>query len=189
MEIWLEGVQRILTRAPTGALAFSRIIEELATEGIGRLPEPRWLLRTVADRNDLFRVIPLARGPWAHWPTGLTPRRKRGQESALDEDPWILLLRPPEAGFGSQSLMKGRLTEGLLAWGQYVDDASPTSVARWIRATRESSRAWRALVSGNPAPSKRPRTTTPPPGPPPPGGGPGRRPPRIPPPSPHGGFR
>lgn len=65
----------------------------------------------------------------------------------MREDPWILLLRPPEAGFGSAGSITATVREGLAAWGRNVDDTSPSSVARWIRANLESSRALAALVT------------------------------------------
>lgn len=148
MESWLEGVRRILTRVPTGALAFSQILEELSTEGMGEPPEPHWLLKTLAGRKDLFRIVPFPRGPWAYWLEAVRPPETSRPWTRLRDDPWVLLLRPPEAGFGMEGSMMDRMREGLLAWGRAVDDASPASVARWIRANREGSRAWEALVRG-----------------------------------------
>ena len=148
MENWLEGIRRILMRVPTGALAYSRILEELAVEGMGESPEPMWLLKTISERKDIFRVIPFARGPWACWREAWPQADSPSRGAPLRDDPWILLLRPPEAGFGSAESLMGRMREGLLAWGRTVDDASPASVARWIRASREGARAWEAMVSG-----------------------------------------
>lgn len=148
MDNWLDGARRILGRVPTGALAFSTLLEELSLEGMGEVPEPRWLLKTLAERSDTFRVLPFVRGPWLHLREVLRAGMGPDRDLPVQDDPWILLLRPPEAGFGSADSMMGQIREGLLAWGRSVDDASPASVARWIRANREGTRAWRALVGG-----------------------------------------
>ncbi|MGW8266711.1 MAG: hypothetical protein ACWGSQ_10105 [Longimicrobiales bacterium] len=147
MEHWIEGIRRILMRVPTGALAFSRIIAELSEEGMGPPPEPLWLLKTISERKALFRVVPFPRGPWACLREVLPPVWDPTRGAPMREDPWILLLRPPEAGFGSAGSFTARVREGLLAWGRCVDDASPASVARWIRANLEGSRALAALVT------------------------------------------
>ena len=149
MDLWIEGVRRILLRVPTGALAFSRILEELSEEGMGQLSEPAWLLKTIAERKELFRILPFARGPWACLREVLPPVWDPTRGAPMRDDPWILLLRPPEAGFGSAGPVTARVRDGLLAWGRSVDDASPASVARWIRANLEGSRALAALVIGN----------------------------------------
>lgn len=147
MQDWIEGIRRILLRVPTGALAFSSLLQELSEEGMGPPPEPRWLLQTIAERRELFRVIPFPRGPWACLRKILPPAWDPTRGAPMREDPWILLLRPPEAGFGSAGSITATVREGLAAWGRNVDDTSPSSVARWIRANLESSRALAALVT------------------------------------------
>jgi len=148
MEHWMEGVRRILARAPTGTLAFSEILDELAREGMGESPGPRWLLRAVCERKDLFRVIPFLRGPWAHWRAQVQGSGDPLHQGLGSDDPWVLLLRAPVTGNGSAESAMGRIRDGLRAWGQDLDEASPASVSRWIRANREGSRAWRALFNG-----------------------------------------
>jgi len=147
MENWMEGVRRILARTPTGALAFSEVYEALALEGIGSCPEPRRLLRALRERTDLFRVIPLARGPWASWQEAGNPAMDPLSAPGSREDPWVLLLRIPERGFGPSDGWIQRMREGLVAWGRSLDDASASATARWVRATREGARALEALFS------------------------------------------
>lgn len=147
MESWLDGIRRILARVPTGTLAFSELLEVLSREGLGPLPEPRWLLKSVADRTDLFRVVPLARGPWVYWREAAKPGGNPLRSRPGPDDPWIVLLPTPEVGFGRTERMMLRVREGLVAWGRGLDDSSPASVARWMRACREGSRAWKVLVS------------------------------------------
>lgn len=148
MEHWIEGVRRILMRVPTGALAFSSILDLLPGEGMGPSPDPLWLLKTIEERKSLFRIIPFARGPWARLREALHPETSASPGARMEDDPWILLLLPPEAGFGSASAMTARARAGLLAWGRTVDDASPASVARWIRANLELTGALTAFLRG-----------------------------------------
>ena len=150
MEPWLDGVRRILARTPTGTLPFSEILEALSSEGMGQGPDPHWLLEAVAARADLFRVIPLARGPWAYWQEGAGRERSLPGRAQRRDDPWILLLRPPRAGLGRADWVFQRMREGLVAWGRDLDDASPPSVARWLRAAREGTRMWAHLMEARP---------------------------------------
>ena len=151
MESWLDGVRRILARVPTGALAFSEVLEALSSEGLGSVPDPGWLLKALADRADLFRVVPMARGPWAYWREAARPGGDPLKTRSVRDDPWIVLLPPPEVGFGPTERMMLRVREGLVAWVRSLDDSSPSSVARWMRACREGSRAWEALVRSEPS--------------------------------------
>jgi hypothetical protein len=143
MENWLERVRSILARNPTGVLPYSEILEALYEEARGPTPDPAWLLDALAARVDLFRVIPLARGPWAEWRRAALPRGQRYGNHADSRDPWILLLRPAETCQGQEDWVSGRVREGLVAWGRALDDGSPASVARWLRATREGARVWK----------------------------------------------
>lgn len=140
---WLERVRSILARNPTGVLPYCEILEALHEEARGPIPDPGWLLDAVAARPDLFRVIPLARGPWGDWQRAALPRGERYRKPGDLRDPWILLLRPPETGPGQEDWVSRRVREGLVAWGRALDDGSPASVARWLRATREGARVWR----------------------------------------------
>jgi hypothetical protein len=146
MESWLESIRRILARAPTGTLAFSELLEALSAEGLGPIPDPRWLLKSVADRTDIFRVIPLARGPWTYWREAVRPGGDPLRSRPRQDNPWIVLLPTPETGFGSAERVMQRIREGLVAWVGNLDDSSPVSVARWMRASREGSRTWEVLV-------------------------------------------
>jgi hypothetical protein len=147
MENWLDGVRRILARAPTGTLAFSELLEALSMEGLGPIPDPGWLLESVAKRADLFRVVSLARGPWSYWRVAAKPGGDPLKSRPGQDDPWIILLPTPEAGFGPGEQAMRRVREGLVAWVRHLDDPSPASVARWMRACREGSRAWKVLVN------------------------------------------
>lgn len=147
MQDWIEGVRRILLRVPTGALAFSSLLQELSEAGMGPPPEPRWLLQTIAERRESFRVVPFPRGPWACVREVLPRAWDSTRGASMREDPWILLLRPPEAGFGSAGSLAATMREGLAAWGRSVDDTSPSSIARWIRANLEGSRVLAVLVT------------------------------------------
>jgi hypothetical protein len=146
MDKWIEGVRRVLARTPTGALAFSDVYEALVLEGIGPSPDPTRLLKGIRERGDLFRVIPLARGPWAAWREACKPGGDPLRAGRRSDDPWVLLLGCPERGFGPTEGLLQRIREGLVDWGRCLDDASVSGTARWARATREGTRAWEALV-------------------------------------------
>lgn len=153
MDDWLEDVRHVLARAPTSTLPFSEVLERLSMEKTGPPPDPRWLLSALSERTDLFRVISVARGPWAHWREAVRPGGDPLRSLRREDDPWVLLLPPPRSGFGASHPLVERVREGLLAWGQRLDDSSPSGVARWVRASREGSRVCEALISPrNPAP-------------------------------------
>lgn len=187
MNPWMEGVRRVLVRAPMGALALSGLLKELRYEGLGTVPDPGRLLQAVLKRSDQFRVFRLTMGPWSS--SRSKTRRGGGWECKEIGDPWILLLRNPDAGFGPGQAVGRRIQVGLLEWGRHVDEASPASVARWLRASRQGAKAWSVLVSGLPQEDERRQTTTPRPDPLRPGI---RTPPRRPPgphPAPPPGYR
>lgn len=147
MDIWLEGVRRILARTPAGVLPFSEILETLSMEAPGPLPDPRWLLAALGERSEVFRIVSLARGPWGYWReavrVGGNPLRSRRQK----DDPWILLLPTPRPGMGSGERVAQRIREGLAAWGRALDDSVPSSAARWARAILEGDRVGKLLLS------------------------------------------
>jgi len=147
MEDWLNAVRRVLARAPTCTLPFSEVLEALSLEGKGPLPDPRWLLSILMERTDLFRVISVAVGPWAAWREASRPGGDPLRARQRQDDPWILLLRAPEAGFGAPAALASRVRDGLLAWGRSLDEGSPSAVARWLRATLEGSRVCEGLFS------------------------------------------
>jgi hypothetical protein len=147
MEHWMEGVRQVLARAPTGTLAYSQVLQELARENHGESPDPRWLLNAVAGRKDLFRVVPFPMGPWARWLDQVQMEGSGCNHRSVRDDPWILLLRIPETGIGPAESVLDRLRRGLREWGRALDEGSPVAVARWIRANREAARAWKAIMS------------------------------------------
>lgn len=146
MNDWLEDVRRVLARAPTYTLPYSEILEHLSMERKGPLPDPGWLLSLLAERTDVFRVISVSVGPWAHWREASRPGGDPLRSRRREDNPWILLLHRPGEGFGTSHPFVERVRDGLLAWGRGLDDTSPSGVARWLRASREGSRACRALV-------------------------------------------
>ncbi len=146
MDPWIDGVRRVLSRAPSGTLSFSELLDELRHEGLGVVPDSGRLLRAVSGRGDLFRILRLCRGPWSR--PGFGEALNGGGDSPPGENPWILLLPTPELGIGPGEPFLHRIRIGLVEWGRSVDEHSPASVARWLRASREGIRASIAVAGG-----------------------------------------
>lgn len=146
MDPWIDGVRRVLARTPSGALSFSELLGELCHEGLGAVPDSGRLLAAVSGRRDLFRVLRLSRGPWSR--PGFAEALRAGGESPPAENPWIILLPTPDVGIGPGEPILHRIRIGLVEWGRSVDEHSPASVARWLRASREGTRASAAVASG-----------------------------------------
>lgn len=139
---WTEDVRTVLERTPTGALPLSSIGEELKRDGVFLNPRDPWLLTSIREDEGTFGIIPLQAGPWIEGAGGW-----RGIGSR--EDPWILLKNPPSPGFGRRARTREKVGDGVRAWASGLDQASPSSVARWIRANLEGARICTALAVGD----------------------------------------
>jgi len=138
MDPWTDGARRILERAPTRSLAFSRLLAGLKEEGMEVEGREAWVLKRLSEHSELFRILPDHRGPFLGWPRdgasgcgSFDPLRRVG-------DPWVLACPAPPPGSGAKERAVRRIQEGLGAWGRCLDEGSPSAVARWIRATREA---------------------------------------------------
>ena len=137
MNRWTQDVRSVLERAPTGALPLSTIAEELRREDVFLNPKDPCLLSNLMEEREMFRVISVPGGPWTN-----------GAENQWVGDSWIVLKKPTQQGFGRGEGARCRIQAGVQAWAQEMDDSSPASVARWIRANLEGSLICRALVTG-----------------------------------------
>jgi len=142
MEQWIQETRQILQRSPTGALPLSEILEELRRSGIHLASRDRWLLAILEERTETFGVVRIPRGPWALQTRTL-------EEIAILQDPWIVLKEVPERRLDGEEVFLGRVREGIRAWGEFLDQGSPSEVARWIRANLEGTLACRAFLSGS----------------------------------------
>jgi len=147
MEGWTERIEKILDRAPTRAMSFSRLISALREEGVAVAGREDWILKRVVEQPETFKVIPDRLGPWA-----LRPGEKRAGFSAPHPrtsgcDPWIMTCSAASSSFGIERKVVGRIQESLQAWGREIDDGSQVSVARWIGANKEAERVFGKFLS------------------------------------------
>ena len=86
MEGWTEKVERILDRAPTRALPFSRVLESLRSQGATVVGREGWVLQRMVEDAETFKVIPDRLGPWVAWPdsghSGTSTRGSRSRSGA-----------------------------------------------------------------------------------------------------------
>ena len=54
----------ILSRSPSPALPFSRLVEAIAEETVGHVAAAERILTEIRSRPDLFRVLDPLIGPW-----------------------------------------------------------------------------------------------------------------------------
>ncbi len=154
---WFETLREILDRAPTRALPLTTLRLQLRAQGVPMPGGPAWLRKSL-EENDGFRVIPARRGPWARWATEAPPmarapegtRAGDGRGGEKTPEAWILLRQPVSLAYGPRERTLSRIREGLLAWGEELDEGSPSSVARWIRANRQLEILCRVLQGGKP---------------------------------------
>ncbi len=147
MEGWTERIEKILDRAPTRAMSFSRLISALKEEGVSVAGREEWILKRMAEQPEAFKVIPDRLGPWVP-----LPRERRAGFSAPHPrtsggDPWIMTCSAPSSPFGTERKVVSRIQESLQAWGREIDDGSQVSVARWIGANREAERVLGKILS------------------------------------------
>jgi hypothetical protein len=141
MNRWTEDIRSVLERAPTGALPLSCIQRELQREGVVLDPEDPWVLSSLREGNETFRVIPFYPEYWA-------PKDRREGAGRQGGDPWVLLSKTPEQGFGRIARARTRIQDGVRAWAVGLDQASPGAVARWVRGNLEGARICTALATG-----------------------------------------
>ncbi len=145
MDPWIEGIQKILERAPTGALPFSRLLEELRADGLAVEGRERWILSRISEEPGRFKLIPDRRRLGTGWRPDKESRPPVSPRLAR-RSPWVLSLQGILPDPGRKSPL-GRLQEGLRAWGREVDEGSGIAVARWIRANEEGERLCLGLSS------------------------------------------
>jgi hypothetical protein len=147
MESWTERIEHILNRAPTRALSFSRILAALHEAGMNVGNRREWVLRSLMEQPDRFKVIPDRLGPWVFWPGEKEPGLRGPRPRASGGDPWIMTCSTTAPSFGIQRRIVGWVQESLQAWGREVDDGSQVAVARWIRANEEAERVVGEVLS------------------------------------------
>lgn len=140
MEDWTKEIQGILDRAPTRAMSFSRLLEEMRGAGFSVRGREDWILEGLLTQGDLFKVIPDRLGPWMEGPLPEGGGSGSGR-GGPGKDPWILVCSESPATFGAEEAVTGRIRESLRAWGREIDEDSPVAVARWIVANREAEQA------------------------------------------------
>ena len=162
MEGWTKRIEKILDRAPTRAMSFSRLIRALREEGVAVAGREDWILKRVVEQPETFKVIPDRLGPWVLWQgerrAGFSaphPRTSGCDPCGCDPggwgprgcDPWIMTCSAASSPFGIEGKVVGRIQESLQAWGREIDDGSQVSVARWIGANKEAERAFGKFLS------------------------------------------
>ena len=65
MNGWAVAVRHVLQRAPTGALSLPHLVRELAAEGVAAQGREEWILHSVAQHPEAFRILRSRVGPWA----------------------------------------------------------------------------------------------------------------------------
>ena len=137
MESWTTGVANALKATHTRSMPLSRVRAHLLREGHKEAQNEGWFLTRLKDAAPSFRVIHDRVGPW----TGCRCGRGGPQGRELPpEDPWVLWLEaePVDGAVGMEGLAAAKLRECLQTWGRDLDEASPSAVARWIRASLET---------------------------------------------------
>lgn len=130
MDGWVCAARRALARAPTRALPFPVLLQELEAEGVRTRGMEEWILQKLEGHPELFLLVSERLGPWA----GPTP------------EPWVLLQEDLPTGFGPLEQALRRVQTGLVAWGKALDRGSQAAVARWIRGNQEAGAILRALT-------------------------------------------
>lgn len=143
MENPLETARRILARHPGPALPYTELHHLVSFEVTGPVPRPDHLLRQIRARSDLFRIIDPGRGPWR---AADGDPADPGSRPVPWLDPWVLLSpggtsdAEPRVGPDGAPLPGSsfpRVRESVLNLGRTLDDASPTTVCRWLLIVRE----------------------------------------------------
>jgi hypothetical protein len=141
MNRWTEEIRGVLERAPTGALPLSSIGQELRRDGVILDPKDPWVISSLRESQGDFRTISFHPGPWTRAGDG------EGGVSGPD-DPWVVLRKSPDQGFGRGAGARARIREGVRAWAWGLDPSSPSGVARWVKANMEGGQICTALATG-----------------------------------------
>jgi hypothetical protein len=128
---WPKGIMKtipdfareILSRSPTPALPFPRLLEAIEAEAAGYMTNGERILKEIRSRPDLFRVLDPMIGPWRR------ATAKPGEVPPWSPDTWVLGLDPDTR---ASSPVSARTTESLRCLGRRVDENSATAVARWL---------------------------------------------------------
>jgi hypothetical protein len=133
MQTLADRAAETLARHPAPALPLDELVHQVRDGGAAVGPDV--LLRALAARPDLFRVLDPWRGPWRASMRARPPVEGRWPQ-------WVVGVGPlPHAG-GSAARLKASL-----AWlGRTLDDRSALDLVRWLGMVREGERLSRAGV-------------------------------------------
>ncbi|MFP3948974.1 MAG: hypothetical protein ACLFWG_09615 [Longimicrobiales bacterium] len=143
MENPLETARRVLARHPGPALPYTELHHLVSLELTGPAPRADDLLTRIRARSDVFRLLEPSRGPWR---TGDLTRPDGGSPVFLWLEPWVLLgsldegERERKGDAHAPPRHRGsfpRVRASVLNLGRTLDDASPTTLCRWLLIARE----------------------------------------------------
>lgn len=125
-----DFAKEILSRSPTPALPFPRLLEAIEAETTGYVPSGERILKEIRSRPDLFRVLDPIIGPWRR------AKAKPGEDPPWSPETWVLGLDPDTR---ASSPVSARTAESLRCLGKRVDENSATAVARWLLLIQRSA--------------------------------------------------
>ncbi len=125
-----DFAKEILSRSPTPALPFPRLLEAIEAETAGYVPSRERILKEIRSRPDLFRVLDPIIGPWRR------ATAKPGEDPPWSPETWVLGLDPDTR---ASSPVSARTAESLRCLGKRVDENSATAVARWLLLIERSA--------------------------------------------------
>ncbi len=125
-----DFAKEILSRSPTPALPFPRLLEAIEAETVGYVASGERILKEIRSRPDLFRVLDPMIGPWRR------ATARPGEVPSWSPETWVLGLDPDTR---ANSPISARAAESLRCLGRRVDENSATAVAHWLLLIERSA--------------------------------------------------
>ena len=125
-----DFAREILSRSPTPAIPFPRLLEAIEAEAAGYVASGDRVLREIRSRPDLFRVLDPMIGPWRR------ATAMPGEAPPWSPETWVLGLDPDTRTI---SPVPARTAESLRCLGRRVDENSATAVAHWLLLIERSA--------------------------------------------------